>query len=672
MSFRFTIFRRIAFGWGHRFPHASAIRGTTTIVFVGLLFFAALLGADSPVSVVEKVRQGIEYFRNNEFSKAETEFSEAAEIDPENATIVFDEACAAMAGGDVEQARSLFRKSAAARQPQLSVQAHYNLGCLEADHARTKLGDDPFAATGELREESISLLLTSVRHYRDVLRIDGNHKAARHNLELIRLYIKHLQSKWEERDREKARQEKNLLQFLKMIEEQQTKIRSVTRRLNDEADSVRKRQAISESEKAQQLLQEEIAPLQEKIQNEFQPPATQPAAPAGGAAQPGGTAQSLTPEQEEQRQQAEALLLKLAEETGNHMSSAARQLKDRSLQQAQESQTEALNLLNQLYMAVAPYPDILQRSVTQQAALTDGPVEDEATDESSSVGEPAVAAATDDDPTVPSASSATGTDAESGVEETDYALTSEQQSRISDWSQMLSLKAEQALPEAKSQLESLQQPAPPKPAPDLNQDATSPNGDDETTNENAETDNPSTTQDLTDEQKAALELQEQTRQQVEQMEGLVRSMELAVEHAPEVQQHSQTAFEFLQQEDETSAEPKQQEALEILKKIAEPLQQENDQQDDQQQNQNQNEQDQNTEENKSNEDSQDKGNDDQEKNSEQNQDDSKSENEKEQQQQKSAAKRQAESVMRDARERERKYRELQKMFRVPIKVDKDW
>ena len=67
------------------------------------------------------------------------------------------------------------------------------------------------------------MLLTSVRHYRDVLNLNPQHKDARHNLELIRLFIKHIQSQWAERDRQRDREEKDLLQFILMLEEKEAK-----------------------------------------------------------------------------------------------------------------------------------------------------------------------------------------------------------------------------------------------------------------------------------------------------------------------------------------------------------------------------------------------------------------------------------------------------------------
>ncbi|MEM9645767.1 MAG: hypothetical protein AAF989_12325, partial [Planctomycetota bacterium] len=68
------------------------------------------------------------------------------------------------------------------------------------------------------------------------LRIDPGHADARHNLELIRLFVKHIQDQWEKQDREKARREMNLLEFLEMVEQRQATMRSVVQSIKEDLD----------------------------------------------------------------------------------------------------------------------------------------------------------------------------------------------------------------------------------------------------------------------------------------------------------------------------------------------------------------------------------------------------------------------------------------------------
>ncbi|MEO2016026.1 MAG: hypothetical protein ABGZ53_16825 [Fuerstiella sp.] len=617
---------------------------------VALLLLSVLTGADTPDAAVKKVRDGIQKFRNSEFSEAEKSFAEASAIAPQNATIIFDEACAALAAKDNGQARDLFRKAALAEHSTVSVKVHYNLGCLEADAAREKLGDDPAGATGDVREESIQLMLTAVRHYRDTLALDTQHTDARHNLELIRLYIKHIQSQWEERDKQKDREEKGLLQFLKMIADRETQLRTTTKSVAGEPDSVQKRQAVRETADAQRSLHEEIEPLKQKIDEELQasqqpaggPPAGSPAQ-SGNLVQPGIAAQSPPPD--DQMEQTRRLLHQLTDEVGRKMLTAADSLDENDSAAAIDAETEALMLLHQLYMALAPYPDILQRAVERQQALL-GEDAEMAEVKEPAANEPGEQAATvstegasEQNDAADHGEKATGDEAadtasDVPLAETDFEDLGEGQSRITDFSRMLALKAEAELPQVQQQLAALRQAAVSEPA---------------------------ATSEVEDEKEDETQRQ-QLQQQLEQVEGLAKSMELAVQLAPGAEQHSQAAVDRFSQRQLAVSE--QQETHRILKQIAEPLV------DQDQQNQDQQNQDNDDQQEQQNE-----NGDQQEQNQEQ------QENENEQQpdsEQQDAQSRQdkAESILRQARERERQHKDLQKQLRAilgqRIKVDRDW
>lgn len=339
--------------------HKSTARGQKVIVLLTLLL---MLGADTPGTAVKKVREGLLHFRNQQFSDAETSFTQAQEIDPENAIILFDKACAALAGNDADQARGLFRSASLAKAAPLAAKAHYNLGCLEADQAREKLGENPAAAEGEVREECVELLRTSIRHYRDVLRLQPDHKDARHNLELIRMYIKHLQSQWAERDKQKDREEKDLLQFLKMIEDRQKQIRSVTKALDGESNSAYLRQAALETAESLRTLHEEIDPLKEKITQQIQAAEQQQQQPAPG--QQPATSQANT-----ELLQAEQMLHQAADQIGTKLLDSAIKLEANDFVSSMQTQTSGLEDTNKLYMTIAPYQDVLQRALGQQQSL---------------------------------------------------------------------------------------------------------------------------------------------------------------------------------------------------------------------------------------------------------------------------------------------------------------
>ena len=55
------------------------------------------------------------------------------------------------------------------------------------------------------------MLVEAIGHYRDCLRLDAGHADARFNLETLRLWIKHMEALWAERDRQQKRDETDLL-----------------------------------------------------------------------------------------------------------------------------------------------------------------------------------------------------------------------------------------------------------------------------------------------------------------------------------------------------------------------------------------------------------------------------------------------------------------------------
>lgn len=567
-------------------------------LLLSLIGVSVSLGFGPASTAVERVREGIKAFAAGDFEAAGKAFTEADVAEPENPTIAFDRACALSAAGDVDKARELFREAALARDTRIASRSHYNLGCLAAEQGRAALGDDPVAATPEQREQSMSLLLSAVGHYRDCLKLDTSHADARHNLELIRLFIKHIQAQWEQQDREKAREEMNLLEFLAMIEQRQTALRSTVRVLSEEPDSPQRRQTTSETAEAQAELNEEIEPLKEKIAAEFQ--AAQQA--HAGNAQPG-----QPPADDSQTEQAQKLLKQLADEAGGLMADGASRIESTEFADAEQKQRDVLDRLNQIFMAVAPFSNVLQRATQQQEqlsatseAMTSTNNEGEVSDESDQAGDNAVEI------------------------EADFPELQWKQSQVTDWSRMLSLKAQAELPGVESQLQSV--PAQGQPA------QTPP--DDDATNPHGGQPDPSA-----------------------QLEAMKKSLEKAIELAPKVVEHSTSAAESLGESDMSGALPDQQEALKLLREIAEPLSQQDQQQDNQQ----------DGDGNDQNQDQQQSQNNSQEQQNNQKQ---------QQKQQGQSPQERAMSVLRKARERERQHRDLQKQLQQiaggRVRVDRDW
>lgn len=604
-----------------------------------LVSVAVSLGANPASTAVEKVKEGIRYFSDGEFESAGKSFTEADKAEPDNATIAFDRACALLAAGDpekVDEARTLFRDAALARDVGLAGRAHYNLGTLSAEQGRATLGENPVEAAPEKREEGVSQLLAAVGHYRDCLKLDQGHSNARHNLELIRLFIKHIQDQWEKRDREKAREEKGLLEFLAMIEQQQTELRSAVQTLYEEEDSPQSRQASAELSDSQTALRDEIEPLKEKIAEGIA--AAQQASAGNGAAQ--------APGQSSQMEQAQALLQKIADEAGSKMETAASEIKDAAFQDARARQLESLDRLNDIYMALAPFTNVLQRAVKQQEQLTGTSETLTGFDEQPGEQEPSDADSKED---VAKENKENEVDepVEISLADNEFSELALQQSRVKDWSRMLSLKAQAELPQVDAQLQAAQ----------AQDEANS--GDEKAAPVPADDDGSEK-----DEDSAEPDAKSAEENALAQLEGMKAALEKAIELAPKAEGYARAAADSLEMTELAKALPDQQQALKLLREIAEPLKKDDQQQGDDEQNQDQ-----------QNDDG-DKGDQNQQSQNDQQQNNSDQQRKQDQQQKGQSQRERAMSALRRAREREREHRDLQKQLQQliggRIRVDRDW
>lgn len=478
-------------------------------IFIALaLWLTASDSVASPGEARRHVREGIRLFESGQFGSARQAFDQADVALPEDARIAFNRGCAAAAAGDLEKAAGFFRTSAQSPDITLSASSHFNLGCGAAGRGKAMFGEHPEEASGETRTEGLALLVQAVRHYRDCLAVQPDHQAARHNLEVLRLWIKHMQDVWKRRDRDQARDEMNVLQFLEMIIERQEQLRELTQALTAEDDSPRRRQAVTQAGVGQRELADEIEPLKQKVQ----------AAVAQGQDSPHATG----------KDQVLSVLNALADRVRSAMSDAAAELDQQRPAASVKLQAKALGSLNEMYMALAPFASLLQKSIAMQQQLIDdgqGLGEGAGVDESADAEETTDADAADD---VREAARRRAVDE-----------LIRRQEYVDTWAQILPLKAQHEL-DALAQ--SPNQPPASAAGPDPHED-----------------------------QRAALK----------------ESMEKAVEIGPRIPPLTGEALTHLRESDIEQARPNQVEALKLLREIAASLPRNQDQQPNQNQDQKQ-------------------------------------------------------------------------------------
>ena len=326
-------------------------------VWCGCLVLSVLVaGIGSPAAMgasrkaARQVSAGIRAHRAGRYDDAEKAFADAGKLSPEDARITFNRACALAAKGEAEQARALFQSTLLDRDVELRAATHYNLGGLAAQEAKSLFGEHPEEADATARTEGLERMAAAVRHYRDCLRVQPTHTTARHNLELLRLWIKQMQDVWARRDREQRRDEMNLVEFLEMLWSEQRALRATTKLLTAEADSPQQRRALAAAGQQQQLLLEEIAPLREKIFAELDaPPGADPASEDLAAAR--------------------EVLSQMVERVRSAMSRANSDLAVRDSTSALQAQAESLAGLDDLYLNLAPLEALVAKATLFQEPL---------------------------------------------------------------------------------------------------------------------------------------------------------------------------------------------------------------------------------------------------------------------------------------------------------------
>ncbi|MGP0065539.1 MAG: VWA domain-containing protein [Isosphaeraceae bacterium] len=318
-----------------------------------LMSMVGISRADTPA---EAVREGLSWYGKGDFDKARDRFAAAREQFDKGdagkaAVAAFDQACAAHRKGDVAQAREWYLKAGLSHDKVLAAAAHFNLGTLSAEEARRLAGDKPEDVAPDKRAEILDQLKGAVASFRHCLELQPDNAHARRDIELVRQWIKYYSDRWQARDREKRRQETNLVAFLEFLIETQRALRESVKSLTSTSPA----DAFAEPKRLQDELLQEIPPLKAKIQAELTPQ------PTGGAAAPQGDASEL--------EKGIKLLQDWATASGDKMSSASGRLDGRQAAPAAADQQAAIDELETIWDAVIPFQALLARDLADQTLI---------------------------------------------------------------------------------------------------------------------------------------------------------------------------------------------------------------------------------------------------------------------------------------------------------------
>lgn len=334
-----------------REPNAlTATRAAAIALALGVIPMTTNAAETNPRSAV---RDGLRLYAAAKYDAAGERFAAAGEalVKPPNAPnaaaaiAAFDEACAWHRQGQIEKARTAYLRAGLSPDRSLATRAHFNLGTLAAEQARTLAGEKPETLPAEKRPEILDHLKQAIAAYRHCLELQPEHSASRRNLELVRQWIKHFTEQWRAADRQKRRDESNLVAFLEFLMQSESALReSSLDRASTDADS------LAELKRAQDELREEVPTVREKIAAELQPPDAAP---------------NSTPEVA----QAIQLLQGWADAAGERMAAASARLAAREPAAAAADQQAAVDELDRIWEAVIPFAPLLTKALADQTSL---------------------------------------------------------------------------------------------------------------------------------------------------------------------------------------------------------------------------------------------------------------------------------------------------------------
>ncbi|MBK6939723.1 MAG: VWA domain-containing protein [Planctomycetes bacterium] len=227
---------------------ALAIRPTRrlALALVLLIAFGAAPAADAGSTDPEVVdggvaaihREGLDELAAGRFDRAAELFREARLLAPGVPRLQLAAGFAARGTGDLDAAESAFRAAAGGADAAATRLAFQCLADLEVQRAKEKIGPDPEVLEGDARSEVEAAIERAAAHARSALRVDRDSADARHDLELLRLWLARMKEAWARRDAAKAQEEaarKDVVQLFAELIAQQLAVREVVEPLVDAA-----------------------------------------------------------------------------------------------------------------------------------------------------------------------------------------------------------------------------------------------------------------------------------------------------------------------------------------------------------------------------------------------------------------------------------------------------
>lgn len=269
--------------------------------------FSALYAADNAIYYVN---QGLEFYQAKDYESALYAFARAEEFAPEDFRILYNQACTLLKSGQKNEAISLFRKTAFAKDQNIAFESLMSLGNIAVDQAlaileqqsqrqlqrqlsqqlleqqlpnrnqpdqpdqqqssdqQLQIALDSVLLPTSLQRRVLEELTTAEKEFSEAMSLlkerkkTEKFKTAKHNLEMVRLWKKQLLDSWKEKQ---WKRDLSLLSNLIEIENAQKKLRQNVLSIATVNDSPKKFQILYMGSKEQTQIRENVVELQKKL-----------------------------------------------------------------------------------------------------------------------------------------------------------------------------------------------------------------------------------------------------------------------------------------------------------------------------------------------------------------------------------------------------------------------
>ena len=349
---------------------SMATGGVTMKTAAGILFACIVVPSVAAEDATQRIQQGIKLYSESKFQDASEAFATASEIlhkdnDTQSSVATFDQACAEHRLGNREKAIDLYLEAAMSKDRSLASKSQFNLGKLQVEALMEKFNASSASSNSEqpskpeeitkLREEIVDLAKQAITAYRNSLELEKENLPARRNLEIVRQWLKLTTDRWREEDRQKRRDETNLLQFLDYLIETEQSILQESMQLKDLYALDRH----AELKQVQDELIDEIPTLRKKITDELtkkdpnNPSSKDPSAAAT----------------DKEVEKAIEMLENWVDTAREHMRQSSRTLGQFRASESTVSQQSAVEELEKIWDAVAPFQAILGKALAEQTKI---------------------------------------------------------------------------------------------------------------------------------------------------------------------------------------------------------------------------------------------------------------------------------------------------------------